>query len=168
MVKNPPAMRENWVPSLGWRDPLEVGMATHSGILAKRIPMDRGAWWATIHGVAMGSQTMDKTEWLSTAQPCKYRFSPESTLGLPSWCTHSLQTVLWLTLLWSLLLLSYFPALQLYSHISDPHFQQPSKDLDKESKPIFQTQVVLAKEWLFFCYRKVVGSTYLKHFLFLL
>ena len=34
MVKNLPAMQETWVPSLGWKDPLEEGMATHSGILA--------------------------------------------------------------------------------------------------------------------------------------
>ena len=51
-VKNPPAMRETWVLSLGWKDPLEEGMATHSSILAWRIPMDRGAWWAVVHGVA--------------------------------------------------------------------------------------------------------------------
>ena len=37
-VKNPPAMQEMWVPSLGWEDPLEKGMATHSSILAWRIP----------------------------------------------------------------------------------------------------------------------------------
>ena len=37
-VKNPPAMRETWVRSLGWENPLEEGMATHSGILAWRIP----------------------------------------------------------------------------------------------------------------------------------
>ena len=52
MVKNLPAMRETWVYSLGWEDPLEEGMATHSSILAWRIPMDKGAWWATIHGVS--------------------------------------------------------------------------------------------------------------------
>ena len=51
MVKNPPAMQETWVRSLGWEDPLEEGMATHSSILAWRIPMDRGAWRATVHGV---------------------------------------------------------------------------------------------------------------------
>ena len=37
---------------LGQEDPLEEGMATHSSSLAWRIPMDRGAWWATVHGVA--------------------------------------------------------------------------------------------------------------------
>ena len=41
MVKNPPAMRGTWVQSLGWEDPLEQGMATHSSVLAWRIPMDR-------------------------------------------------------------------------------------------------------------------------------
>ena len=50
-VKNPPAMWETWAPSLGWEDPLEKGMATHCIILAWRIPMDRGAWQATVHRV---------------------------------------------------------------------------------------------------------------------
>ena len=36
----------------GWEDPLEEGMATHSSVLAWRIPTNRGAWWATVHGVA--------------------------------------------------------------------------------------------------------------------
>ena len=40
-VKNPPAMRETWVRSLGWEDALEKGMATHCSILASRISMDR-------------------------------------------------------------------------------------------------------------------------------
>jgi len=44
MVKSSPAMQETWVQSLGWENPLEEGMATHSSILAWRIPMDRGAW----------------------------------------------------------------------------------------------------------------------------
>ena len=44
-------MQETWVQSLGQEDPLEKGMATHSSILAWSIPMDRGAWWATVHGV---------------------------------------------------------------------------------------------------------------------
>ena len=50
-VKNPPAMRETWTQSLDWEDPLEEDMATHCSILAWRISMDRGAWWATVHGV---------------------------------------------------------------------------------------------------------------------
>ena len=51
-VKDPPTMRGTWVRSLGWDDPLEEGMATHSSILAWRIPMDRGAWQAPAHGVS--------------------------------------------------------------------------------------------------------------------
>ena len=46
MVENLSAMQETRVQSLGEEDPLEEGMATHSGILAWRIPMDRGAWRA--------------------------------------------------------------------------------------------------------------------------
>ena len=54
VVKNLPAMQETqemWVQSLGWEDPLEEGMATHSSILALRIPWT-GAWQATVHSVA--------------------------------------------------------------------------------------------------------------------
>ena len=43
-VKNLPAMWETWVWILGWEDPLEEGMATHSSILAWRVPGDSGAW----------------------------------------------------------------------------------------------------------------------------
>ena len=52
MVKNPPAVRETWAWSLGGEDPLEEAMATHPSVLAWRIPMDRGAWRATVPGVA--------------------------------------------------------------------------------------------------------------------
>ena len=45
-------MQETQVRSLGWKDPLQEGMATHSNILAWRIPMDRGPWQATVQGVA--------------------------------------------------------------------------------------------------------------------
>ena len=51
-VKNLPAMQETWVQSLGWKDPLEEGMATHSSILAWRIP-----WTEEPDGLqSMGSQ----------------------------------------------------------------------------------------------------------------
>ena len=46
MVKYLLATQETWVRSL------EKGMATHSSILVWRIPMDRGVWWAIVHGVA--------------------------------------------------------------------------------------------------------------------
>ena len=52
MVKSLPAMQETWVQPLGWEDSLEKGMATHSSVLAQRIFMDRGAWRATVYGVA--------------------------------------------------------------------------------------------------------------------
>ena len=55
-VKNSPAMQETWVLSLAWEDPLEEGLTTHSSIPSWRIPMESGAWQATIHGVAK-SQT---------------------------------------------------------------------------------------------------------------
>ena len=45
LVKNPPAMDETWVRSLGWEDPLEKGKAPHSSILAWRIP------WTAVPGV---------------------------------------------------------------------------------------------------------------------
>ena len=51
-VKNLPALWETWVQPLGWEDTLKKGMTTHSSIIAWRIPMDRGAWWATVHGPA--------------------------------------------------------------------------------------------------------------------
>ena len=50
-VKNPPVVQETQVRSLGWEDLLEEGTATHSSILARRIPTDRGAWRATAPGV---------------------------------------------------------------------------------------------------------------------
>ena len=69
MVKNLPAMWETWFHSLGWEDPLKGGMATQSSILAWRIPMDRGAWWATVHGVTkswtrLSDFTLFLEEWL--------------------------------------------------------------------------------------------------------
>ena len=56
MVKNPPAVWETWDQSRGWEDPLEEGMGTYSSILAWIIPMDKGTWQATVHGVTK-SQT---------------------------------------------------------------------------------------------------------------
>ena len=58
-VKNQPAMQEpqdTWVRSLNREDPLEDRMATHSSILAWKIPMDRGVWWATVHGVTQSQE----------------------------------------------------------------------------------------------------------------
>ena len=54
MIKNLPAVKETWVQSLGRKDPLEKGMATHSSIFTLENPIDRGAWQATVHGVRVG------------------------------------------------------------------------------------------------------------------
>ena len=73
-VKNLPAMWEIWVWFLDWEDPLEEDMATsilgNSNILAWRIPMDRGTWWARGHGVA---QSQTRLKRLGGQQVNKYR-----------------------------------------------------------------------------------------------
>ena len=51
MAENPLAVQETQVQSLSWEDPLEKEMATHSSILGMENLMDRGAWWAAVHGV---------------------------------------------------------------------------------------------------------------------
>ena len=51
LVKDPPAIWETWVRFLGWEDPLEKSMATHSSILAWRIPMDCSLPGSFVHGV---------------------------------------------------------------------------------------------------------------------
>ena len=66
LVKNPPAMQETLDRFLGQKDPLEKGMATYSSILAWRIPMDRGAWRAAVHGVAKSWTRLSVTRHLDT------------------------------------------------------------------------------------------------------
>ena len=63
-VKNLSAMWATWVKSLGWENSMEEGMATHSRILARRIPMDREVWWVTVFVISES----DTTERLSTAR----------------------------------------------------------------------------------------------------
>ena len=67
LVKNLPAMLETWVQSLGWEDPLEEVMANHSNILAWRIPTDRGAWRAIVHGVTKSWTRLSDKAQLSTS-----------------------------------------------------------------------------------------------------
>ena len=70
-VKNPPAKWETWIQSLGWEDPLEEDMATHSSILAWRIP-----WTEEPGGLQpMGSQEPNMTERLSSAQHSRFMFN---------------------------------------------------------------------------------------------
>ena len=69
IVKNLPAMKETWVRSLGWEDPLEEGMATYSSILVWRIPMDRGVWWATFHRVTRVKQLKFNTQYKIEVDP---------------------------------------------------------------------------------------------------
>ena len=71
MVKNPPAMPETWVRSLGWEDALEEDMATHSSVLAWRFSMAREAWRATVYGVAES----DMTERLTHTQILLFSFT---------------------------------------------------------------------------------------------
>ena len=63
-VKNLPAMRETWVPSLSWKDPLEKGTATHSSILAWRIPRTGSLACYS----PWGCQDSDTTEWFTHIQ----------------------------------------------------------------------------------------------------
>ena len=61
-------MQETWVWSLGWKDPLEEGMATHFQYSCLENPTDRGAWWAIVHGVTKSQTRLNE---LSTAQHSK-------------------------------------------------------------------------------------------------
>ena len=69
MVKNLPEMRETWVQSWGWEDPLKKGMATHSSILAWRIP-----WAEELGGLSSyGHKQWDLTEQLACKKAIKIR-----------------------------------------------------------------------------------------------
>ena len=56
---------ETWVLSLSWEDPMEEEMATHSSILAWRLPTDIGAWWVMVHRVAKVDM-IEATEYAGT------------------------------------------------------------------------------------------------------
>ena len=70
-VKNLPAMREAWVQSLGWEDPLEKGMVTHSSILAWRIP-----WTEEPGGPSLwGHKESDTTEQLTHISQLRHKLA---------------------------------------------------------------------------------------------
>ena len=92
MVKNQPAMWQTCVPPLGWEDPLEEDVVTHSSILAWRIPTERGAWQATIHGATITNSVIREgfllglfSQFSSVAQSCPTLCDStnRSTPGLP-------------------------------------------------------------------------------------
>ena len=85
LVKNPPAMQETGVWSLGWEDPLEKGVATHSSILAWRIPGLYSPW---------DCKELDMTDWLSLSLFNYSEFN--SSVSLES----DLQTMLMLAQYW--------------------------------------------------------------------
>ena len=66
MVKILPVMQETQVQSLGWEDPLEKGLDTHSSILAWRIPWTEGTWWATVLWVATEQLTLTLPNYSTT------------------------------------------------------------------------------------------------------
>ena len=80
MLKNPPATEESKVQSLGWEDSPGEGNGNHSSVLAWRIPMDRGASWVTVPGVA----DLDMTEQL-TQNLTRYLFFGVWLMSLASY-----------------------------------------------------------------------------------
>ena len=92
------------VRSLGWEDPLQKGMAAHTSMLAWRIPMDRGAWWATVHGVTKsGTWLIDKTQHIRNDCSClcytvgSYWLSTSASLTMLKLLT------VWITTNWTIL-----------------------------------------------------------------
>ena len=115
-VKNPPAMQdtqEMHVQSLDQEDPLEEEMATHSSILAWKNLMDRGAWWATVHGSQRVGHDWAHTEsrlfiLILDIIPCYHYFAAQIVWIWPmdtlSWLLPNamrVQASLVLSLLWS-------------------------------------------------------------------
>ena len=108
MVKCLPTMWETWVRSLGWEDPLEKEIATHSSILAWKNPIDGGAWQAIVYGVAKSwPQLSDftftlrvKSSFPLALQLSHFQallaFKPSCFGSSFSWCrTHRLRNPMW-------------------------------------------------------------------------
>ena len=89
LVKNLPAMRETWVWSLGWEDPLEKGKATHSNILAWRIPCLYSPWGCKDYGRDWTTFTHSLTTISPGFHSCIHECSEELTI----WARHAWDTV---------------------------------------------------------------------------
>ena len=84
-VKHLPTMRETWVPSLGQEDPLGVGNGNPLQYSYPENPMDRGAWWATVHGVTK-SRTQPSNFTHSLTQRDLQDYEEKIKLsGIPRW-----------------------------------------------------------------------------------
>ena len=77
-------LQETQVQSLGWEDPLEEGMATHSSILVWRICIDRGDWWATVPGVAKTRTRLNNKAYKILSNP-----GTQVNIHCPTACCHS-------------------------------------------------------------------------------
>ena len=132
LVKNPPAMQETWVRSLGWEDPLEKGKATHSSILAGEFHGLYSPW---------GHKEADTTERLSLSgnlmqfiyfSGCNNPFEGHMSDFLPLLVYNSMS--LWTTT-------SFFPSGHHY-HPKIKHWPQVTKHI------VYDVQVNLGKKWL--------------------
>ena len=75
-------MLETWVGDLGWKDPREEDMATQSSVLAWRIPMDRGAWQAAVHGVTKSQTRLSYFTFVFTFMHWRRKWQP-TPVSLP-------------------------------------------------------------------------------------
>ena len=83
-IKNLPAMQDTQVQSLGQEDPLEKEMVTHSSICLGN-PMDRGAWWATVHGVTRAGHSL-VTKPPYQPEPCTFKGILVDLLSISMYC----------------------------------------------------------------------------------
>ena len=68
-------MQEMWVRSLGWKDPLEKEMATHSSVLALRIPGTGRPGWAAVYGVAQSQTQLKRLSSSSSSKECEVKWA---------------------------------------------------------------------------------------------